>query len=68
MYGKWVVLAALAAILYNLARALGSLIRSEPEAGAKMVSSLTWRVSLSLLLFVGLFVGFYFGWLQPHSL
>jgi hypothetical protein len=32
-----------------------------------MVTTLTFRIALSVLLFVSLFVGFRFGWIQPHS-
>jgi len=33
----------------------------------RLLTSLAFRASLSILLFVSLFIGFMFGWVQPHS-
>jgi len=42
------------------------LVKDDPES-KRLVTSLTFRVTLSILLFVSLFVGFRLGWIQPHS-
>jgi hypothetical protein len=34
----------------------------------KMVKALTWRISLSLIVFILLLIGFLMGWLTPHAL
>ena len=34
----------------------------------RMVTSLTLRIALSAALFILLFVGYIFGWIQPHGL
>lgn len=54
-------------ILYCLGSALFFMVGRKGDA-EKMVKSLTWRISLSLLLFGLLLVGFYMGWIQPHGL
>tara|TARA_Y100001934_G_C12146711_1_gene675269 strand:- start:604 stop:771 length:168 start_codon:yes stop_codon:yes gene_type:complete len=33
----------------------------------RTLKALTWRIGLSLMLFIFLFVAFSFGWIQPHA-
>lgn len=54
-------------ILYCLGSALFFMVGRKGDE-EKMVKALTWRISLSLVLFALLFVGFYMGWLHPHPL
>lgn len=67
MLAKAIVLAFMALILYFLGSGAYYLIK---DAGTKRrtVQSLTWRITLSLALFILLFVAFRFGWIQPHTL
>lgn len=67
MIAKIIVLAFMALILYFLGSGAYYLIK---DAGTKRrtVQSLTWRIGLSLVLFILLFVAFRFGWIQPHTL
>lgn len=68
---RLVVVLMLVAIVYNLGAALFSLSRSNRDHvrdSRKMVRSLTWRISLSVALFALLFLAWYLGWVQPHSL
>ena len=39
--------------------------KSDPKS---MVKALTWRVVLSLCVFLLLMLGFYLGWLSPHGM
>lgn len=67
MLAKSIVLAFMAVILYCLGSGAYYLIK---DAGTKKrtVNALTWRIALSVLLFLLLFVAFRFGWIQPHGL
>lgn len=64
---SWIILLALAAILYALGSGLYYLVfnKNKPE---HLMWALTWRIILSFGLFVGLMLGFYFGWLSPHGI
>lgn len=67
MNPKILVLAIVAGILYSLGSALYHL--SSPKGDpAQHLRSLTWRIALSVGLFVLLFVAWYFGLIQPHGL
>ena len=57
-------------ILISLASALRFMLRP-PKQGddrSKMVRSLTWRISLSVLLFGLLWLAHIVGWIQPTGL
>ena len=54
-------------IAFSLASGMFFLIKDDPKSN-RLVTSLTFRVTLSIILFLSLFVGFKFGWIQPHSL
>lgn len=43
------------------------LVKDTDSKSKRLLTSLTFRVSVSILLFISLFVGFRFGWIQPHS-
>jgi hypothetical protein len=62
---KYLVVAMLVLILVSLAKALVHLTSSKPDAGARMVKALAWRIGLSVALFVLLIVAFYSGWIHP---
>jgi len=47
--------------------ASGFFLVKDDSRSKRMVTTLTFRIALSVLLFVSLFVGFRFGWIQPHS-
>jgi hypothetical protein len=54
-------------ILISLASGLFFMINDAPTSN-RLVTSLTFRVTLSIVLFFSLIVGFRFGWIQPHGL
>ncbi len=63
---KILIIALLVLILYCLGSALYYMLSSKrsPETMAK---ALTWRISLSLLVFFLLLLGFLMGWVSPHG-
>lgn len=66
MLGKIIVVAVLIAILVSLASGLYFLMKDDDDSD-RMVKALTWRVALSVTLFLFLMAGYYFGWFQPNT-
>ena len=67
MLMKLIVLLALLVIVYCLGSGLFHLVR-EGRDSVKMARALTWRIVLSLSLFVLLLLAYGFGWIVPHGL
>jgi hypothetical protein len=66
---KLPVLLVLAFILFSLFQGMYFMAKDDGKNNStRVVRSLTLRVVLSLLLFIILMAGYYFGLLQPHSL
>ncbi len=63
---KLLIIALLAAVLFNLGRAMLHMIRGNADS-AKMVRALTWRVGLSVLVMVLIIVGAALGIIEPHN-
>jgi Protein of unknown function (DUF2909) len=63
---KVVALVLLGLIVTSLGKALFHM-SSSPEDSAKMVQALTFRIGLSVALFIVLFIAWYAGILTPHS-
>jgi hypothetical protein len=63
---KVVVLVLLGLIVTSLGKALFHM-SSSPDDSAKMVQALTFRIGLSVALFVVLFIAWYAGALTPHG-
>lgn len=61
------VIGALLAIVYSLGTALYHLSSSKGDS-AKMARALTWRVSLSVALFIALMVAWRLGYIAPHGI
>ncbi len=64
---KTLVIAILFFILLSLSGGLFFLIKDKKKNSNRMVTSLSLRVGLSLLLFFLLFYGFYSGLIRPHG-
>ncbi|UCH53699.1 MAG: twin transmembrane helix small protein [Pseudomonadota bacterium] len=64
---KVVVILMLVAILASLFSALVFLFRDQGR-GERTARALTWRIGLSITLFVLLMAGFYFGIIPPQGL
>jgi F0F1-type ATP synthase membrane subunit a len=65
---KILVIAILLFILLSLSSGLFFLIKDKKKNSNRMVTSLSFRVGLSLLLFFLLFYGFYSGLIHPHGM
>ena len=65
MLFKALVILLLLVILSTLFSGLYFLIRDKGHSN-RTVKSLTWRIGLSLALFVLLLIGAATGWIQPH--
>jgi|TARA_B110000046_G_scaffold167773_2_gene185682 hypothetical protein len=45
----------------------GFFLVKDDSKSKRMVTTLTFRVALSVLLFTSLLIGFKLGWIHPHS-
>lgn len=54
-------------IFFSLGSALYFLVKDRGSS-VRIVKALTWRIVLSLILFMLLFVAFAIGWITPHSI
>jgi hypothetical protein len=57
-----IILASLASALFHLVKA------KTPADSAKILKALTLRISLSVLVFIGIFIAFATGLLEPHGI
>ena len=53
-------------ILYSLASSLIFLVKDKGE-GDRTVKRLTWRIGLSIVLFLFLWAAYQLGWIEPMS-
>jgi TRAP-type C4-dicarboxylate transport system permease large subunit len=70
---KYLIILMLVLIIGSLGKALfhlssrGAASPAEQQANSrKMAKALTWRIGLSLALFVLLMLAYYEGWITPH--
>lgn len=63
---RLLVIAVLIVILLCLGSALFALSRPGGDPG-RMLRALTWRIGLSVALFLLLLLGWYLGLIQPHG-
>ena len=68
MLTKIFVIAAMFVIIGSLGSGLFFLVRDKEGQSKRTVKALTWRISLSLLLFIFLLFAFKFGWIAPHNI
>jgi len=64
---KIIVLILLAIVLIALGSALYHLVSNKGDSD-KLLKSLTWRIGLSVFIFVLLFIGQAIGLITPHGL
>lgn len=64
---KAILLLLLVFIFFTLGSALYYLVKDRDNSD-RIVKALTWRIGLSILLFVILMIAFAMGWIKPHSL
>ncbi|ADE13286.1 conserved hypothetical protein [Nitrosococcus halophilus Nc 4] len=68
MIFKLIVIALLISILYALGSALFALVRSGGTSDDRMVKALTFRIALSLGLFILLMLGYATGLITPNTM
>ncbi|HEX8987296.1 MAG TPA: twin transmembrane helix small protein [Rhodocyclaceae bacterium] len=66
LFVKWLIVAALAGVLASLGVALFGLVRDKGRS-TRMVKALTFRVALSIGLFILLMLGIAVGVIVPHG-
>jgi len=64
---KIIVLILLAIVLITLGSALYHLVSNKGDSD-KLLKSLTWRIGLSVFIFILLFIGQAIGLITPHGL
>jgi hypothetical protein len=64
---KYLIILMLVLIVGSLGKALYHLSARTPVDSRKMVKALTWRISLSVGLFVLLMIAYYEGWIAPTA-
>lgn len=62
---KGFIIVFLLAVFFSLGSGLYYLMR-DPGDSDRIVKALTWRIGLSLLLFVLLLIAFALGWITPR--
>lgn len=65
---EFVIGLLLLGIVASLGQALFAMASGDPESSARMVRSLTIRITLSLVLFAALMLGWRFGLIHPQSM
>ncbi|HEX7047619.1 MAG TPA: twin transmembrane helix small protein [Gammaproteobacteria bacterium] len=55
-------------ILFSLGSALLHLLKPDRAEQKSMAKALTWRIGLSIVLFVFLLLAYQFGWIEPHNI
>ena len=65
---KLLVVAILLGIVASLGSALFHLVHDRKGESKSMVRALTVRISLSVALFILLFIAWAAGWIEPHGL
>ena len=63
---KVIIILFLLSIFYSLGSALYFLIRHTKGDSTRVVKALTWRICLSLVLFLFLMLAFAMGWVTPN--
>jgi hypothetical protein len=64
---KLLILVAFVAILASLASGLVYLFKDD-QGSRRLVRALTWRISLSVAMFVVLLLAYAMGWIEPGRL
>jgi len=67
LFIKVIVGILFAFIFFSLGSALYFLIQDKDNS-ERIVKALTWRIGLSILVFILLFIAFALGWISPHPI
>jgi hypothetical protein len=64
---KAIVLLLFVFIFFSLGSALFYLVRDK-KSSTRAVKALTWRIILSIIVFILLMIAFAMGWIKPHAM
>ena len=64
---KTIIILLFISIVFALGSALYYLMIDRNNSD-RIVKALSWRIGLSLILFILLFIAFAMGWIQPHPI
>lgn len=64
---KSIIILFLLVIFFSLGSALYFLVKDKGRSD-RTVKALTWRITLSLILFIFLLIAFACGWITPHPI
>ena len=64
---KIIILIMFAFIFFSLGSALYFLVKDK-SGSDRMVKALSWRIGLSIVLFIILMIAYALGWIAPHSI
>lgn len=67
LFIKGIIILFLILIFYSLGSALYFLMRDQGSS-MRSVKALTWRITLSCILFILLIIAFALGWIAPHPI
>lgn len=67
MYTKLLVVVVMLIILGSLVSGMVFLVRDKGQS-KRTLKALTWRIGLSITLFIFLFIAFKLQWLTPHGI
>lgn len=67
MLAKMIIIIGMVCILIALMSSLFFLVRDEGKT-KRSVKALSWRIGLSLSLFLFLLLAYYLKWITPHAL
>lgn len=67
MFTKTIVFFTMLVILISLASGLVFLVRDDGKS-KRAVKALSWRIGISLALFIFLFLAFSLDWIRPHAI
>lgn len=67
-----IVVGMLLLIIFNLGSALFHLTTerggaADKDKSAKLLRALTWRIALSVVLFLSILFAYWQGWIHPHA-
>ena len=65
---KLLVALVFIAILFALGSAMFQLLNPKSADRKAMAKSLTWRIGLSIVLFLFLLLAYQLGWITPHGI
>ena len=67
MLAKIIIFIAMLIILASLASGLVFLVKDQNNS-KRTVKALSWRIGISLTLFIFLFLAYSLGWISPHAI